>query len=62
MSVKYRVLIDGKDAYSPYDESLAIYNTTLELNQDDVSTFEFSVDRTHALINDIHPRNSYIEI
>lgn len=62
MSVKYRVLIDGKDAYSPYDESLAIYNTTLELNQDDVSTFEFSIDRTHALINDIHPRNSSIEI
>lgn len=62
MSVKYRVMIDGKDAYSPYDESLAIYNTSLELNQDEVSTFEFSVDRTHALINDIHPRNSAIEI
>lgn len=62
MSVKYRVLIDNKDAYSPYDEGLAIYNTTLELNQDDVSTFEFSIDRTHALVNDIHPRNSSIEI
>lgn len=62
MSVKYRVLIDNKDAWSPYDESLAIYSTTLEANQDDVSTFEFSIDRTHALINDIHPRNSSIEI
>lgn len=62
MSVKYRVLVDDKDAYSPYDDKLAIYNTTLELNQDDVSTFEFSIDRTHALINDIHPRNSKIEI
>lgn len=62
MSVKYRVLIDNKDAWSPYDERLSFYSTALEANQDDVSTFEFSIDRTHALINDIHPRNSAIEI
>lgn len=39
----YKIYLDGTLIYSPYDDTYKMYEAKLELNQNDISTFEFTL-------------------
>lgn len=60
--LNYRIFIDGKLIYSPYDDTYKMYDAKLELNQNDISTFEFTLLESKTLDIEILRMKSQVDV
>lgn len=58
----YKILLDGFSLYDPLIKDLKIFSPQLSLEQNGLSSFEFTIYPTHPLYNDVFPLKSLVEV
>lgn len=60
--MSYQVFIDGNLFHDPYIEDLQIYDPVMNLEQNAISNFEFTIHKTHPFYNNIARMKSIVKI
>ena len=58
----YKILLDGLSLYDSFVKDLKIFNPKLSLEQNGLSSFEFTIYPTHPLYNKVFPLKSLVEV
>ena len=58
----YKILLDGLSLYDSFIKDLKIFNPKLSLEQNGLSSFEFTIYPTHPLYNKAFPLKSLVEV
>lgn len=58
----YKILLDGLSLYDSFVKDLKIFNPKLSLEQNGLSSFEFTIYPTHPLYNKAFPLKSLVEV
>ena len=62
MSNYYTVLIDGVSSYNPSQSDKILINPVVRPSIEEAGSFDFTIDKSHALYDDIIPYGSDIEV